>query len=101
LTGSEYLLVPIPRQLTTVAFETTLAAHYAPTIAATSIHFDLSSTTWSDLFEISLLALWVGELRLRGARILITLPREQSRTEAKTPNPSSYLHEIGFVGYVQ
>lgn len=68
------LLIRTPDEINSVAIERLLHRHYAASLNTSQVTFDLSTTTWLGIFELSILTMWSLELRNKGIAVEFDFP---------------------------
>lgn len=71
------LVIKFPRTVGTAAFEVLLKeSHKSSLSGAQKVVFDLTGSHWCGVFEVSLLSLWILELREKGIDVAFRFPTE-------------------------
>jgi hypothetical protein len=105
--------VTCPANLETVSFERLLKRFYRTTLQskAAEVTFDLQKVEWCEPFQLSLLTLWIDELRSRGITVNFQPPSPQplkgengedvkARIERRVDS-YSYLVQCGFIAFLR
>src|SRR5688572_21353321 len=100
--------IPFPEYVTTLSFERVLSNYLAQTRNrdVEGVSFDFTRVQWCDLFELSLIVIWIDDLVSRKKRVEFFYPiceptpfdeeRTKSNRVAKRKSVCSYLNRWDF-----
>lgn len=74
--SQQYPNIKFPKEVISIQFERILKECYRTTLfkKTEKVIFDFSNVTWCDIFELSLLSLWIRELKSQNKEIIFRFP---------------------------
>jgi hypothetical protein len=69
--------VSLPKKTNGLSFENCLSDHYQKSLSSALVKFDFSQVDWCELFELSLITLWIKELLASKIKVKFISPNSQ------------------------